>query len=262
MELGLGKRAVRAAGVFVAPTMTGGALLRGAAAQVPKLVAPTTTQRVVQAAATKPSTELTGAVAAGADSEVGAEVGREIGEAVGGAEGRATGEQFGRLVGGVVAPIGVALVAESGKMLVTKGAKKLLSESAPTIEGLKQAARKVYNELDNLGVTVNPGGVARLSTQLSTLARKEGFNATIHPKVNAALKEFKSVEGRAQSLSELDVLRRVSQAAANSADPDEKRLGTLLIQRIDDFLDNIGSAEISKGAKNATEVGAKYRAAR
>lgn len=253
MEPGLARQAVRTAGEFVAPAGAVGATIRGAAAQIPKVapIAQTVAQRVTQAAATPALPEVTGAALAGA----GAEVGAEVGEAVAGERGR----QIGRLAGGIIAPIGGAIAKESVKTLISPSAKKLLNEAAPTIEGLKQAARGVFKEIDNLGVTVNPGAVSRLGTGLQTLVRKQGFNPRIHPKVNAALKEFEVVSGKPQTLSELDVLRRVTNSAARSLEPDEARLGNMMVSRIDDFLDTAGRKELSGTTKN---IGAKYRDAR
>lgn len=253
MEPGLARQAVRTAGEFVAPTGAVGATIRGAAAQIPKVapVAQTVTQRITQAAATPALPEAIAGATAGAGSEVGAKIGEEIG----GEE----GQRVGRLIGGVLAPISGAVVKESAKLLISKSAKKLLNEAAPTIEGLKTAARGVFKEIDDLGVTVNPGSTARLSGQLGQLVRKQGFNPTIHPKVNAALKEFDAVAGKPQTLSEVDVLRRVANAAARSTEPDEARLGNLMINKIDDFLDTAGRKELSGATQN---IGAKYRDAR
>lgn len=253
MEPGLARQAVRTAGEFVAPGAAVGQTIRTAAQQIPKIAAqaPTVTQRVVQSMATKPTADVTASALAGGGSEVGA----EAGEFVAGPEGR----QAGRMIGGLALPIGGAFAKESAKLLISKGAKTLLKEAAPTIQGLKDAARGVYKEIDNLGVTINPRGTSRLSRELGGLVRKEGFNSTIHPKVNAALKEFKAVEGTKQSLSEIDILRRVANSAAKSIEPDEKRLGKIMIDKIDDFLDTAGKGELSRTDRN---IGAKYKDAR
>jgi hypothetical protein len=251
MESGLARKAVRTAGEMVAPTLAGGQVLRTAAQAIPATAIPTTTQRVVQAAAAPVSTETAAAVLSGA----GREVGGELGEAVAGE----TGRQVGELAGGILAPVGGALAKESGKLLITKGAKKLLSETAPTIEGLKTAARGVYKEIDELGVTINPSAVNKLAAGLRSQVRDKGYSPGIHPKIKSALKEFDDVAGQSQTTSELDRLRRVAGAAAKSQDPDEARLGNMMVNRIDDFMDNIGKAELSKTSK---DIGAKYRDAR
>lgn len=252
MDPGLARQAVRTAGEFVTPTGAVGGAVRTAAQRLPR-VTKTLGQGVLQqAAATPAATELTGAALAGAGSEVGA----EVGEAVGGER----GEKIGRLAGGLGLAIAPAIIKESVKGLITQGAKSLLKESAPTIDGLKTAARGVFKEIDNLGITINSSSINRLSNQLAGLTRKEGFNQTIHPKVGAALKEFEAVKNSDQSLSQLDTLRRVAQGAAKSIEPDEARLGTLMTNRIDDFLDNLGRANFSSAFKK--DVGAKYRDAR
>ena len=262
MEPGLAKEAVRTGGEFVAPVGAAGSVIRGAAAQVPKLVAPTVAQRVVQTAATPAIPELGAGALAGAGSEVGAETGGAIGEAVGGEEGRKTGEQIGRLTGGVLVPVGATLAKETGKTLVSQSAKKLLSESAPTIEGLKKAARSVYNDLENSGVSINSNSVRKLAGSLSQVAKQKGFHGKIHPKVGVALNEFKTAaeSGTDLKLSEIDNLRRIMGSAAKSLEPDEARIGVLLSNRVDDWLDNLNKANFSKAFNK--DVGAKYKDAR
>lgn len=250
MEPGLAREAVRTAGEYVAPGAVAGQTARTLAKTVP--LARTTGERVIQQlGSTRAAQDVTGAALAGGGREVGGAVGEEVGGE--------TGRQVGEFAGSLLFPIGGALVKESGKSLVTKGAKKLLEESAPTIQGLKTAARSVYNELDRLGVNINPSAVTRLSNQLNSVVKKEGFNETIHPKVNAALKEFQKVKDTPQSLSQVDTLRRVAKAAADSNEPSEKRLGSLMLNRIDDFLDSAGKNELTKTGK---DVGGKYRDAR
>lgn len=253
MEPGLARQAVRTAGEFVAPGAAVGQTIRTAAQQIPKIAAqaPTVAQRVVQSAASKPLPEAVATATSGAGSEVGA----EVGEAIGGEKGR----QIGRMAGGIIAPIGATLAKDTVKTLISPSAKKLLNEAAPTIKGLKDAARGVFKEIDDLGVTINPSSTARLSGELKSLTRKQGFNSTIHPKVNAALKEFDAVAGKPQTLSEIDTLRRVANSAAKSLEPDEARIGNMVVSKIDDFLDTAGQKELSGTTKN---IGAKYRDAR
>ncbi len=250
MEPGLAKEAVRTAGEYVAPAMAGGVVLRQAAGAVPKTATPTTGQRILQGMTASPGEEMTAAALAGAGSEIGA----EVGETVGGEQGR----QIGGLLGGVGAPVAANLAKETAKTLSSKTAKKLLREASPSIEGLKSTARNIYQKIDELGASVKPAAVTRLSKELKQTAREKGFNPTIHPKVNAALREFEQAEGQVLKTSELDVLRRVAQSAASSADPDEKRLGGILISKIDDFMDDAAKNLTKKGA----DVGRKYRDAR
>ena len=135
--------------------------------------------------------------------------------------------------------------AAARSVQAARASLKLLSEAAPTIEGLKTAARGVYNELDNIGITINPRSVNRLSNELKSVARKEGFNKRIHPKVSAVLDEFESIRNNPQTLTEIDTLRKVAQGAASSIEPSEARIGSILIERIDDSLDNLKKIKLS-----------------
>jgi hypothetical protein len=162
--------------------------------------------------------------------------------------------------GGVRAAIGIPKIVNLSKKLTTQSARTLLNEAAPTIEGLKQAARGVYKEIDDLGATVNSSRVDRLSTELRTLAKKEGFNKRIHPKVSAALDEFEASEGINKTISEIDTLRKVARGAARSIEPDEARIGSMLIERIDDALDTL-SPDDFLNVKPA-DIGSKFKDAR
>ena len=255
LEEGLARDIISAAGQVSTAAIAPQQFIRSAAQQLPRLAAGG--ESVVAGALRQAGQETTGqAIKAGALVGAGAEVGGEVGEQVGGE----TGKQIGKLVGGVLAPISASVVIQTGKTLATKSARASLKESAPTSEGLRDTARGIYNELDNLGVTVLPSRVNGLERELRQLTRKEGFNRKIHPKVSAALDEFKAVVDTPQSLSNIDTLRRVTQSAAKSIEPDEARLGTLIINRIDDFLDGLKQSDLVKGS--AKGVGEKYKDAR
>lgn len=255
LEEGLARDIVRSAGEVAGAVVAPQQAVRTVAQQLPKIVsaAERTLPGIIRQAGsqTVPQAAISGA-AVGA----GAEVGGEVGEAVAGEEGR----QVGEFVGGVLAPIAPSVAVNTAKRLVTPSAKKFLKESVPTIEGLKKAAREVYKEIDDLGATILPGRVTRLSNELEGLARREGFNARIHPKVSAVLDEFGKVKGTKQTTTNIDTLRKVAQSSANSIEPDEKRLGVLLINKIDDFMDGLGAADLAKGKGKG--IGEKYKDAR
>lgn len=255
VEPGLKRDILRTSGELVGPAGLGGAALRSTAKAIPTVQAAPQTlgQRVTQQLGESTARQdIAGAALSGA----GLETGGEFGEFVAGEEGRAVGEAF----GAILAPISGAIVKQTTKSLITPGSKKLLQESAPTIEGLKEAARGVYKKIDDTGAVINPSSVNRLGNELTVLARKNGFNKRIHPKVSAALDEFNAVKGTQQTVTELDTLRKIAQASAKSVEPDEARLGSILVNRIDDFLDNVKPSDFIKG-KDAN-IGAKYKDAR
>ena len=165
------------------------------------------------------------------------------------------------------AAIGTALPAVlGGAKTAYSGLKEKLSESsmkkaaAPTVEALKNTAREVYKQIDDLGAVVNSSRVDGLVRDLNSTVKGEGFNSRIHPKVAAALDEFNQVAGTNQPISNIDTLRKVARSAASSMEPDEARLGSIMVGKIDDFVDNLDSKSLIGG--NADEVGAKFKDAR
>lgn len=153
--------------------------------------------------------------------------------------------------------LGGAKFKEAMKAKITPSTKKLLRKSAPTIEGIKQTARNIYNELDNLGITVNPDRVNRLREELTSIINKEGFKR--NPKVRAALKTFDDI-GPSPTVTQIDTLRKATRNIAQSLEPSESRIGSIMIDKIDDMLDTLKPEQL-KGAKK-TDIGAKFKDAR
>jgi hypothetical protein len=170
-----------------------------------------------------------------------------------------TGQFVASVLGSFAAP-GLTKTAEFSKKLTTPSAKKLLRDAAPTVEGLKSASREIYQEIDDLGAVLKPARTNALSAQLTKEIQRQGFNRRIHPKVSAALDEFEQIAGTEQQLTNIDTLRRVAQSAANSIEPDEARLGTIMINKIDDFLDQVKPDDFAKTP--GVNVGAQYKDAR
>lgn len=229
---GLAQDVLRSAGQFSTQAAGFGGLVRGIAKQLPKLSALTG-----------------GTVSADIAAGAGAGAGAELGEEVGGETGRTVGS-----IVGAFAPGATLLAArETGR--------GILAQASPDIQLLKRSARDLYKQIDGLGVTVKPQAVDNLSKGLAQTVRKEGFNARIHPKVAAALDEFETASAAgAQSLSEVDILRRVAQSAAKSIEPDEARLGSIMINKIDDFLDGLGPANLTGGKQS--DAGLLFKQAR
>ncbi len=254
MEDGLAKQAVRTSGEFVAPGSAFGQATRTAAKAIPQLQAGGLTlgQNVTkQLGSSTAKLDASASAASGA----GLELGGEAGEAVGGETGRKVGE----VVGAFAAPLSPAVIKHVGSTLKTQGARSLLKEAAPTSDGLKTAARSVYKEIDDLGAVVSSKKINNLANQMKVAINREGFDPDLHPKVATALKRFDEAKGLDKSVSELDILRKKARSASKSTEPEEKRLGMIMVNRIDDFLDNLKPTDFKRGGG---DVGTKYKDAR
>ena len=191
-------------------------------------------------------------VAAAGLSSVGAELGEEI------------GGETGKLVGSVVAPLAPAAIKSATapiKTLFQQAAQnKALKDAVPDITQLKTQARNLYKQVDELGVSINQKPLQNLSNSIASLIKKEGFNARIHPKVSAALDEVALLTQKPMTISEIDTMRKVARSAARSIDPDEARLGSMMVEKIDNFVGNIPTGAISGG--NAKTVSPLLKEAR
>ncbi len=142
-----------------------------------------------------------------------------------------------------------------------KAIKQSLVQDAPSIERLKEVSRGVYKELDEAGVTVSQPAFSKFVDGLSNTIAKEGLDPDLTPKAQAAINRLKNEVATAKTITEIDTLRKVAQNAASSIDPSDARLGAIMIDNIDTFLDTLDPAKLSRGA-GSKNVGPKFKVAR
>lgn len=254
MQDGLAKDVIRKGGEFIGPGAAAGAVLRTAAKALPTITAgeSATTGVVRQAGSSTAAQDVAQSALAGAGSSAGGEAGKAIGGE--------TGRQVGEFAGALAAPLSVAYAGNVASKTINSQAKKILQSSSPTTETLKDASRAIYKQIDDLGARVDQAGMTNLSKTLESEMRQQGFSPRIHPKIDAALQEFKNAGNAAQPLSEVEILRRVAGSAARSTDPDEARLGSLLVHQVDDFMGSLSQQNLVGG--DPAKVGALYKDAR
>jgi len=171
----------------------------------------------------------------------------------GGAALRATGTTLKRSKGNIAKP--------SEKQI-----NKAIVESAPQIDQLKDTARAVYKEIDDIGVTIKPGSYKGFIEKIKSGAGKRAVNEKLAPKSSGFIDELNSELDNLQgkTLSDIDELRQIASRATKSVEvggADELFLGRM-IDEIDDFLDKDPSTAFKGEANKAQGVGKKYKAAR
>lgn len=132
---------------------------------------------------------------------------------------------------------------------------------APTRDELAAEAGRQYTAATNAGVVVSPQSYGQFVASISPQAlRAEGYSPALHPRVAGVLNELQQVAGQPQTLDEMEILRRIARGAARSTDPDEARIGGMIIDRLDDFVGGLGPNDILAG--NAPAGSAALQAAR
>lgn len=142
---------------------------------------------------------------------------------------------------------------------------KAIVEAAPDVQQIKDVSRGIYKEIDDLGVTIRPRAYKSFIDKVVKRAKKERLNPRRTPESAGAVEEFvkelDSLEGK--TITDMDDLRLVAQDAANSLTPADSRVGVIMLDEIDSFLDTIPeSAFKGEGAANAENIGQRFRSAR
>lgn len=152
---------------------------------------------------------------------------------------RTQGAEQGAL-GGAAVGAATPIIARGLSGLFSREAAKT---AAPSIEDLKTQAGALYDAARNSGVTMNQKGTISLSDEMFQIARDEGLVsptgriASSYPRINDVLKTFDDFANGSMDVSQMQATRRTLQDAAKSADAGERRLGTIMLKKFDDVVD-------------------------
>lgn len=119
--------------------------------------------------------------------------------------------------------------------------------SIPTNEGLRQSAEAAYQQADAAGVIFTPQGVQRVATDIRTELANNGFHPGLQPRIKVVLDELDRLQQGNVTMKGMDVLRRIADSARASMDPSEKRLGGMIVSKIDDFMETAGAGDVLTG---------------
>jgi len=164
--------------------------------------------------------------------------------------------------------LGMELAGVGAGKALTKAAQakninKAITESAPSVEQLKQASRATYKELDDVGAGINNDAFKNLAVKVHQTAKDLGHHPKITPKVQGVLDTFSEDIGKAHSISDIETLRKVANNAASSLDPAEKMIGISMIDDIDTFFDSLKPMDlVGDNTADISKVGSMYKQAR
>ncbi|MBF9234683.1 hypothetical protein [Microvirga alba] len=145
------------------------------------------------------------------------------------------GAAIGTLVGGGLGAIGA------------RGAQKAAEKAVPDAQGLKAASNALYKQAEDVGLVLKPQSFAQNVDDIAATVAEAGIDRSIHPRASAALARLEEAKGQPITLKQFDVLRRVLGAAAKSNEPDERRIASIMIDKLDDYLANVSTSEVISG---------------
>lgn len=160
--------------------------------------------------------------------------------------------QQARNVGQFVKPVAQEAI-QTAKPVVNPLAQALRREpsivkTAPTAETLAQQSSNLFKSAKESGVELNAKDFANNMAQIGKDLRNEGYDPRLYPKLSVALDEMTQA-GIPKDFNELSTLRKFIQGAQKSADPDERRLATILKDDFDNYVANIPESSVVGGNK-------------
>ena len=121
-------------------------------------------------------------------------------------------------------------------------------KTAPSAEQLSQTSRNLFTSAKESGVELNAKDFATNMAGIGKELRNEGYDPRLYPKLSVALDEM-TQSGIPKDFNELSTLRKFIKGAQKSADPDERRLATILKDDFDTYVSNIPESSVVGGSK-------------
>jgi len=121
-------------------------------------------------------------------------------------------------------------------------------KTAPSAEQLAQQSKNLFASARESGVELNAKDFATNMAGIGKELRNEGYDPRLYPKLAVALDEMTQA-GIPKDFNELSTLRKFIQGAQKSADPDERRLATILKDDFDTYVSNIPESSVVGGSK-------------
>lgn len=124
---------------------------------------------------------------------------------------------------------------------------------APSTQQLYQQARATYKRVDQSGVNIAAPAYDQLLNNLLQRLQLEGF--TDQAAIRSQLNKMEMFRGKDRSISSLDTTRSdISKTLLKSSDENVRRLGRVMADEIDDFINAATPAEVTGNAAMLPQV--------
>lgn len=166
-------------------------------------------------------------------------------------QGAATGAAIGGAIGAAAQPIG-RLIARLRSPI----------PAAPTRDDLRRFATEAYEAADRSGLVVKQSSFAKSVQDLGQELTEAGAHPRLHPRAMTAFQELADNAALGDlPLKKFEILRRIAKSATASNEVDERRVGAIIINHMDDFLSNLKQTDTTAGdARLASESLKRARA--
>lgn len=135
-----------------------------------------------------------------------------------------------------------------------KAFRKSAIDSAPDINAIRNTERALYKEIDDSNIGVRSNEFNPLSDRITNKVKRAGFDPTVSPKTDAIVRKIASEKGQTHTFSEIDALRNSAKLLTKTADKADARLGKIIVDEIDSFLDNNVNPNILVNTRNLSDT--------
>ena len=126
------------------------------------------------------------------------------------------------------------------------GIKRPKTQQAVSEETMGKIAQDRYDALDQMGFKFKSPEFVDDMKNVTVNLRSEGYTPEAYPKIKGAIKELTS-STQPKDWTELQALRKIIRGAQKSTDPEEKRLGSILLDRFDNYLMKVDQTKVETG---------------
>jgi hypothetical protein len=163
-----------------------------------------------------------------------------------------------------IAGIGVGAVAAGG---AGRAAGALTAEKAPviTMEQVKQRAQRSYTAMEDAGVSVKPQSALSMVDDIRNSLEKANYlpQDPGQAKIKVVLDKFEDIIGQKRvPFTKLEQMRSLANDVKGSTDPNVRRLGGVMVSKLDDYISNLNGKDIIAGKGNLDEAVKKVMDAR
>lgn len=145
-----------------------------------------------------------------------------------------------------LAGAGTAKVSARGPQII----KETFGVGTPSLEQTTVRARQLYNNLDRSGVAFSPIAMDTLGQRVSGRLAQEGFTVGVNniPAVNKQVRIIDNLRNKSLTYSELANIRSQAQKDTfKSTDSNVRRLGQVIVDEIDDFVNTAPNSFVISG---------------
>jgi hypothetical protein len=165
-------------------------------------------------------------------------------------------ELTGSDVAATLAGIGVGALAAGA---AGRAAGALAAEKTPivTMEKVKQNAQRSYTAMENAGVSLKPKSALNMVDDIRRGLEEANYlpQDPGQAKIKVVLDKFEDIIGQKRvPFTKLEQMRSLANDVKNSSDSNVRRLGGVMVSKIDDYIANLNGKDIIAGQGNLDEA--------